>query len=242
MNDRELESTPAGEAMIADLERLKPEGMTLNAWAVGAGVNRAVWGDIRRHGNPSRRTLEKLLAFAGSSLAEFEALRVGAPARTEVAGAEGLRDRHSGWSPSPLQPIPCMGATAGPSLAIDGLVVPTVALSSRVERHVDRPPALRSSPGLYAFRLPLDTMWPRYRRGRTLIVAPGGRFDPGDDVLVLLASQSSVTDKLTLIGEMVSAEQDWVTVRQFKPEATCRVDRSSVEAIHRVAGEVIESL
>ena len=39
------------------------------------GVSRTVWADLKRHGNPSRRTMEKLLQAAGSSLAEFEALR-----------------------------------------------------------------------------------------------------------------------------------------------------------------------
>ena len=51
-----------------------PEGLSPNAWAVKAGVSRTVWADMRRHGNPSRRTLELLLAAADSSLAEFEAL------------------------------------------------------------------------------------------------------------------------------------------------------------------------
>jgi hypothetical protein len=32
--------------------------LTLNAWAVNAGVSRTVWANIRRHGNPSRRTLK----------------------------------------------------------------------------------------------------------------------------------------------------------------------------------------
>ena len=59
-----------------DLMRFKPDGLTPNAWAVKAGVSRTVWADMRRHGNPSRRTLEKLLTAAGSSLAEFEALRI----------------------------------------------------------------------------------------------------------------------------------------------------------------------
>jgi hypothetical protein len=64
-------------AIYRDLMRFKPEELTANGWAVKAGVSRTVWADMRRHGNPSRRTLEKLLAAASSSLAEFEALRLG---------------------------------------------------------------------------------------------------------------------------------------------------------------------
>ena len=65
-----------GAQLFEDLMRFLPDGMTANAWAVKAGVSRTIWADLRRHGNPSRRTLEKLLSAAGSSLAEFEALRV----------------------------------------------------------------------------------------------------------------------------------------------------------------------
>ena len=67
----------AGARLFEELMRFKPDGWSANAWAVRAGVTRTVWTDMRRHGYPSRRTLERLLAAAGSSLAEFEALRDG---------------------------------------------------------------------------------------------------------------------------------------------------------------------
>ena len=73
-----------------DLMRLKPEHLTPNAWAVQAGVSRAVWADMRRHGNPSRRTLEKLLTAVSSSLAEFEALRLGHRRLTRGKARDGL--------------------------------------------------------------------------------------------------------------------------------------------------------
>ena len=90
-----------------DLMRLKPDDLTPNAWAVKSGVSRTVWTDMRRHGNPSRKTLEKLLIAAGSSLAEFEALRIGeASSRTaQSVGALGdVRAKH--WPGAPLPPIP----------------------------------------------------------------------------------------------------------------------------------------
>ena len=70
---------PAGDHsdIHDDLMRFKPEGMTPNGWAMKAGVSRTVWSDMRRHGNPSRRTLEKLLGAAGSSLAIARPLTVG---------------------------------------------------------------------------------------------------------------------------------------------------------------------
>src|SRR5690242_12764196 len=87
-----------------DLMRFKPDGLTPNGWAMKAGVSRTVWSDMRRHGNPSRRTLEKLLTAAGSSLAEFEALRVGE--RRITGPSTGLADRKgSSWG-TPMIPLP----------------------------------------------------------------------------------------------------------------------------------------
>src|ERR1044071_357963 len=93
-------------AIHDDLMRFKPEGMTPNAWAMKAGVSRTVWSDMRRPGNPSRRTLEKLLIAAGSSLAEFEALRIGGAAPSEPGKGWGLSDhRGPGWGPAQLPAV-----------------------------------------------------------------------------------------------------------------------------------------
>src|SRR5919107_1864122 len=100
---------PAGDnsGIYQDLMRLRPEGMTPNAWATKAGVSRTVWSDMRRHGNPSRRTLEKLLTAAGSSLAEFEALRLGHEPVTRMTGAGRLADAGTPpWAPARLPPLP----------------------------------------------------------------------------------------------------------------------------------------
>ena len=76
----------AGAQLIEELMRFKPDGLTANGWAVKAGVSRTIWADLRRHGNPSRRILEKLLGAAEASLAEFEALRVGQDVAPYSAG------------------------------------------------------------------------------------------------------------------------------------------------------------
>ena len=103
------EMAEAGARLFEELMRFKPDGLTANGWAVNAGVSRTIWADLRRHGNPSRRTLDKLLAAAGSSLAEFEALRVGERAAARrVAGRRGVSDaRVPGWRAAPLAPFRC---------------------------------------------------------------------------------------------------------------------------------------
>src|SRR3954469_17743583 len=88
-----------------DLMRFKPDALSPNAWAIKAGVSRTVWADMRRHGNPSRRTLEKLLTAADSSLAEFEALRLGPEAPRVPDGRAGaVGDPRWTWAPAPLPP------------------------------------------------------------------------------------------------------------------------------------------
>src|SRR5512138_1253383 len=94
----------AGEKLFEELMRFKPDGLTANGWAVKAGVARTIWSDLRRHGNPSRRTLEKLLGAAGMSLAEFEALRVGHSPPELVA--DGLAEPGRAWRGAALAQIP----------------------------------------------------------------------------------------------------------------------------------------
>lgn len=239
MNSRTALPQTAGEAMIADLERFKPDGLSLNAWAVGAGVNRAVWGDIRRHGNPSRRTLEKLLTYANSSLAEFEALRVGTQPANALEQRAEVRDPSTGWNAGAPADIPLMAATVGPVRTWDGGSTTTIWLKGAVTGHVERPFSLRAQRGLYGFCLPVATMWPRYRQGRTLIVAPALPVEPGDDVLLRIDSPTAAFKMIGVIGEWVAADETSISVRQFNPAAKLTFDRGDVAAVHRVVGEAI---
>src|SRR5437868_3022470 len=101
----------ADEAQIyRELMRFKPDGLTPNGWAIRAGVSRTVWADMRRHGNPSRRTLEKLLTTAGSSLAEFEALRLEGDRPAGQNAITGVEDtRASAWASARLPSLPLVG-------------------------------------------------------------------------------------------------------------------------------------
>ena len=228
-----------GEAILADLERFKPEGMTLNGWAVGAGVNRAVWGDIRRHANPSRRTLEKLLTFAGSSLAEFEALRIGSGPSLTTASSGEVRDSKAGWGPAQRPAIPLLAAEVGGGFESSVPPVAKIALKGAAGHSIDRPQSLNGETGLYAFQLPHAAMWPRYRQGRTLIVAPDMAVKPGDDALLVLHNPSGPALMVAVLGEWVTGDAETATIRQFNPDEVFRLDRADIANIHRVVGEAI---
>src|SRR5262245_4432937 len=142
--------TEAGSRLFEELMRFKPDGLSANGWAVKAGVSRTIWSDLRRHGNPSRRTLEKLLAAAGMELAEFEALRLGRPAPVQP-GAGGMAEAARAWPGARHSPIPLFAT----SLAGEwretgsGIAVHRIDRSAAIGQ-VDRPSALTTDPDAYA--------------------------------------------------------------------------------------------
>jgi len=223
-----------------DLMRLKPDGWTANAWAVNAGVSRTVWSDMRRHGNPSRRTLQKLLSAAGSSLAEFEALRItDRPGGPVPDGGASLADaRGGGWRPAPLPPLPLVAsALAGGWGGPDGEIELTELRLGEIVDQLPRPASLAGDGGAFALTIVGDSMWPRFRPGRRVAVSPKAPVAIGDDVVVSLAGENSGRTA-ALIKELVRRTASYVELRQFNPEATFRVDAREVSAIHKVMGEL----
>jgi SOS-response transcriptional repressor LexA len=232
----------ADESQIyRELMRFKPDGLSANAWAVKAGVSRTVWSDMRRHGNPSRRTLEKLLAVAGSSLAEFEALRVGAEPRPLGAGPGSVGEGGQGrWNPAQPQPLPLLAtALAGnwgdPESRIELLEIES---GHSIER-LPRPPSLAADAEAYAITVVGDSMWPRFRPGRRIAVSPRSPIAVGDDVLIILAERSSAGNRFVLLKELVRRTSTHIELRQFNPDSTVSVSGAEVETIHKVVGELI---
>ena len=225
--------TEAGDKLLEELMRFKPDRLTANGWAVKAGVSRTIWADLRRHGNPSRRTLEKLLGAAGSSLAEFEALNVGQPAIQPV-GDGGLSDGSRGWRGAPLAPIPVLDTSLAGEWGEAGSGIEIHSIDrSKVVGQVDRPMALAADAEAYSVTIAGQSMWPRFRAGRRLLVSPAATIAIGDDVLVGLAGG------LALIKELVRCSASRIELRQFNPGATFEVKAAEVQAIHKVVGEAI---
>jgi hypothetical protein len=226
--------------LYRDLMRLKPDALTPNSWAVKAGVSRTVWSDMRRHGNPSRRTLEKLLAAAGSSLAEFEALRIGDHTRS-VPDGDSLGDAPAGfWRAAPLPPLPLYATAMGaewqdsdPQIEVTGIDM------AGVVGRLPRPASLSADRDAYALTTVGDSMWPRYRPGRSLLVSPITPIGIGDDVLVWLAQEPCNGFAPVLIKELVRRTPAFVELRQFNPDVTFRIDSASFGAIHKILGESI---
>jgi hypothetical protein len=237
---------PAGDSsqIYDDLMRFRPEGVTPNAWAMKAGVSRTVWADMRRHGNPSRRTLEKLLTAAGSSLAEFEALRISGSGGAEGAGS-AFRDRGAaGWGAAQLPPLPLVATAIGgdwgnPANRIERT---ELRIAELVER-LPRPASLANDPGAYAITVVGDSMWPRFRPGRRLAVSPKAPAAIGDDVLVKLKGPEGhdlgAATVSVLIKELVRRSGSGVELRQFNPDLTFEVPAAEISVIEKVLGELL---
>ena len=216
---------------------MKPDELSPNAWAVKAGVSRTVWSDMRRHGNPSRRTLDKLLAAIGSSIAEFEALRIGA--EPSPSPTRGVADAGRGWGSTPLPPLPLVASSLAGEWGEPGsqIALTEIRPGELLDR-VARPPSLATDAAAFALTVVADSMWPRFRPGRRIAVAPRAPVAVGDDVLVRLAAQSSEAE-LVLVGQLDKRTAATIELRQFNPDLTFAVDTADVDAILRIAGELI---
>jgi phage repressor protein C with HTH and peptisase S24 domain len=235
--------TALGESQIfRDLMRFKPERLSPNAWAVQAGVSRTVWTDMRRHGNPSRRTLEKLLAAIGSSVAEFEALRLG-PEPKQLAAAGQIGDLRQSWTPAPLPPLPLVRSSLGGEWTGPGGTAEVTEVRPReLIGRLPRPPSLAGDPEAFALTIVGASMWPRFRAGARVAVSPRSPVAIGDDVLVRLRASSGAAHsgtERTLIMHLVRRSAAFFELRQFNPDITFRVDVGEVEAMPRIAGEII---
>lgn len=227
-------------SIYRDLMRFKPSELSPNGWAVKAGVSRTVWADMRRHGNPSRRTLERLLAVIGSSLAEFEALRLGDEPARPVQTGRSFAERASGlWGPAHPMPLPLLATSlAGEWAEPDSGIELTELRTDQVIDRVPRPPSLAGDSEAYAITIVGDAMWPRFRPGRHVAVSPRSPVSVGDDVIVRLASGRG--DALpVLIKQLVKRNSKSIELRQFNPDVSFCVELTEVEAVHKIAGELI---
>jgi hypothetical protein len=236
--------TMVGESQIfRDLMRFKPESLSANAWAVMAGVSRTVWTDMRRHGNPSRRTLEKLLSAIGSSVAEFEALRLGPEPRRSAATPGYIGDFAASWTPAPLAPLPLVASGLGGEWTTpDGPIeVTEINPREQIDR-LARPPVLARDPEAFAFTIVGTAMWPRFRAGSRVAVSPRSPVAVGDEVVARLRPAEGAVHPGTeraLVMHLVRRSEIFFELRQFNPDRTFRIDTAEIEAMLKIVGELI---
>jgi phage repressor protein C with HTH and peptisase S24 domain len=241
-----MAKTGEASAMYDALMAVKPEGMSLNQWAGRAGVHRSIFNGIRAHGNPTRTTLEKLLAAIGVSLTQFEARLL--PVRSEVRSAGLVSERdveHARHGARNFVPVPLVGSAVGGTIEdLDEHVEMTELHLSEVLDYLARPAILESDPGAYAVTIVGESMAPRFEPGERAFVSPRASVGIGDDVIVQLrAAPNGDPDHdqrvtMVLIKRLVKRGPDFLELKQFNPSMTFRLPLGRVAAIHRVVGRL----
>jgi phage repressor protein C with HTH and peptisase S24 domain len=238
---------PGEPPIYAALMRVKPEDLSPNAWAARAKVGRAVWSDMRRHGNPTRNTLAKLLEAIGMTLAEFEG--GSGTVRTEVRRSSVADFRQADGG---LRGLPLLGTALGGEVPdLEGLDEDSADLIEldlgEVIDHLERPAALGGDRDAYALTILGDSMAPRFEPGERILVSPRAPVGIGDDVVVQLRGREGDDErvKLVLVKRLIRRSPGFVELRQFNPDLTFRVpvarlarDAMNRHRIHKVVGSV----
>lgn len=228
------------------LMRVKPEGVSENAWAVEAKVNRSVWTDIRKRGRARHDTIEKLLEAVGVSWAEFDAGSVPTPrpVRSDTPTASAFHDPTDDSRPTARpRDVPVLGTAQCADLAFDddsGELVNIEALEIDLDEVVDwlaRPLALEKRADVYGIYYTGISMMPRFEPGEPGYVDPRRMPKIGEYAVIQLAGTDADGEQRVIaavakrIARITSA---FVELEQFNPALTFRVPRERIAAIHRI--------
>lgn len=234
-----MEGTGDNE-LYARLMAIKPDGLTLNAWAIHAGVSRTFFNDVRKRGNARHDSLLKILGAVGVSLGDFEAGHV--RVRTEVRGT-GIHDVHRTFrGAEPLAALPLYGSAVGGEYGnVDEHIELTELHLSEVLDYLARPASLATDRDAYALTIVGDSMEPRYKPGEKVAVSPRSSVGIGDDVIVQLLGADGEDEriKMVLIKELVRRTGSHVELRQYNPPGTFLIPREQVAAMHKVKGHYL---
>jgi SOS-response transcriptional repressor LexA len=226
-------------AMLCDWARMKPSRIAKEAGLAATTITRAFNGEATTR--ISLPTMEKLKA----RFPDFPQWAAD-PARvivSEVAPAGIADPRAEKFGTERLPQIPVVGSAIGIGSFDPQQHVELTELDlGEVLDHVARPASLASDRKAYALTIVGDSMWPRFRPGRRVIVSPRAPASIGDDVIVQLRGDGTdqTADRVTmvLIKELVRRSATFVELRQFNPDVTFRVPAEQVAAIHKVIGEI----
>lgn len=240
MLDSAYMTDPSDPPIYTAMMRIKPADLTRNAWTIKAGVSRAFFSDLRRHGNPDRQTLEKVLNAIGWTIARFETESGSYPVQTEVrgAGAVGFAELKSAvFGDQPLPPLPLYGSAEGGTLD-DDFALTELDLNEVLD-YLRRPAALADDNNSYALTIVGASMTPRFKPGERVGVSPRARVEIGDDVIVQLRGENSNRVHRVLIKELARRSSDHVILRQHNPARELRIERTAILAMHKVKGHFL---
>lgn len=222
------------------LVAVKPDGLSKNAWATGAGLNRNVFTDIRNNGSAHPHTLRKLLDFIGLTETDFEA---GLKAFEKEASPAAVRAPMQAFRGEDRpRDIPIVGTAQCADLEIDedGTLINIETMEMDMGEVVDyarRPLLLDTRRDVYAIYHQGTSMEPRFEPGELSYVDPRRPPTAGNYVVVQLRRPDEVEGELVhmvLAKRLVRTSGKFVELQQFNPPVTFRIERERIKHIHRI--------
>ncbi len=237
-------------ALYEQLMALKPAGLTENAWAVNAGVNRSFFQDLKRGKIPRTDTLERVVGAIGLTLAQFHALQAGA----QAVPASAFRSPIGDFRPAPadlfvraptaqneIRDLPVLGTAEGADQPVDGNGHPIMiesmllTLTDAIEHRI-RPPALQHRSDVYCLYITGQSMEPRYEAGELVYVDAKRPAAIGDYVIIQLRGEEDNEDNVVrvMVKRLVKRGPDWIEFEQFNPQHIFRLPKNLVMRMHRI--------
>ena len=233
-------------ALYTLLKSIQPEGLTENAWASRAKVNRSWFNDVRKGTTPRTDTLERVVGVAGYSMAQFYDLD------RQNSGSNRMADKRVPFAHlTPVLPftaaqeaidIPLVGTAQGSDLEVseDGGITFIERMSldeSNVVEYLRRPQALIGRDDVYAITIIGNSMATRYEDGDPAYVSSKQRPRNGDYVVVQLKRRGDGGEDqlhIALLKRMVRRSSTYIELAQNNPEVTFTVPVEEIHAVHRV--------
>lgn len=202
---------------------------------------------INRHykGDSATRLGRDTLAKLQTAYPDFPKWNSGNRTVLSEVAEFGDRPFEEKFGSGELSTIPVLGSAIGMSSFDPERHIELMEIDEgEVLDYIRRPLSLSGDKDAYALTVVGDSMWPRFRPGRRVIVSPRASVSIGDDVIVQLKGSEAQTalnrDAVTavLIKELVRRSASYIELRQFNPHETFQVPMNQVATIHRVIGEV----
>lgn len=227
-------------SLIDRLKAIKPDGLSLNAWAQRAAVNRNVFKDIERRGSANHATIEKLLSAIDRTWAQFEAADRQTDHRAGVDGVRSVRLAFQGDDRP--RDVPIVGTAQCAFIEFDGDTarVSVEAMTMDMDNVVDharRPALLDRRRDVYAVYFRGESMEPRFEDGELAMVDPKQPPKPRDYVIVQLRRPDGDEGEriyTAMAKRLVRSSATFVELQQFNPAATFRVSWDEIAHMHRV--------
>lgn len=222
------------------LMAVKPAGLSNTTWMAKAGVSRMALTDIKRRGNASHDTVEKLLAAIGATFAEFDAgeRKTDRDPAPQAERAPFLAFR----GPDRPRDVPIVGTALCADLKFedDGSLVDIEAMEMHFDDVIDharRPLTLENRRDIYALYFRGVSMAPRYEPGELGYVDPRRPPVSGDYVVAQLRGPDGEDGEriVTVIAKrLVRQTAGYYEFEQFNPALLFKVERGRVAHLHRI--------